>query len=229
MLRRRLECGGAALFRSVPVVRLFGDGHDFPVGRFRLPVQDSHRDEARRHQDRQAREANDPYRHLLRTVHGASADSDRLFILRTNELRYLDAHLDEGHVQETTVFDSVPAGPGSGSETLVRSIHDQIFNVHDSGDHLERLDMVGENRPQLASVLQSAQRTPRRSLRMKPARTCKVAVFYVHFHVKKTDKPIYDVRSKLNEKKPSIASAFQRYKPKKKHLCKQNSSTQTSC
>lgn len=108
MLRRRLERGSAPLLRAVPFVRLFGDGHDFPVGRFCLTVQNSHRNEARRHQNGQARKANDPHRHLFRAVHGARADSDSLFILRTNEFRFLDAHMDEGHVQEA-VFDSLPA------------------------------------------------------------------------------------------------------------------------
>lgn len=65
-----MERGDAAQFRAGAAARLPGTRHGVPAGRLRLAVPHQDCDEARRHQDRQAGEAHDPHRSLLRPLHG---------------------------------------------------------------------------------------------------------------------------------------------------------------
>lgn len=158
------------MLRVIPAVRIPHNGHDLPAGRLRVPVPDTHRDEARRHKNRQAGETDDPNRDFLRPLHGPSAHRDRLPLLRATLHRLVDADVDQGHVPQAQVRDPVSQRLRARQTAPLRGVHDQVSDVHDRRDHVQRVDLVREDRAQLEGLLQPAQGPARRSLCMKLAR-----------------------------------------------------------
>lgn len=167
MLRGHLERRGHASLRLDPSHRLPSLRHHFPNLGLRLPLPNSHGDETRRHQNRQTGKTHDKDRGLLRTLHPASADRDIVSHLRTHVLRGLDGHLESGHVRDIQVRHALSQGCPHEEPSEVRGVHDQIPHDDDSGHHFQRLDMVGEDRAQLESVLQQNKGQARRGVRVK--------------------------------------------------------------
>ena len=166
MQRRTVECRGPEDIRPNTTLRVLGLRYGLPLGRIRVVISHTYSNEARRHQDRQARKADDPHRILLGVVHRAGGHSNRVPLLRAPVLRLLDAHLDQRHVQEA-VLHTVSQGQGCGVQAAVRGLHDQVPHVHDRGIHVECLDLVWEDHAQLEGLHQQVKRTAHSCLRMR--------------------------------------------------------------
>lgn len=113
MLRGPLQRGSPPGLRPRPAMCLSRLRDNLPARRFRLPLQDSHCDEARRHKNGQIRKADDTNRYLLCPIHRSCTHRFSVSLLRAHVFRRVDAHMDEGHVQEA-VFDTVSARQGAG-------------------------------------------------------------------------------------------------------------------
>lgn len=169
MLCRSLERGGASGVRAGPSGRVPHPRGDFPNGRTGLAVQDPDGDEARRHQDGQAREADDADRGVQRAVHRACADRPRLPLLRAVLLRPVDADVERGDVLEAgqPVLDPLPhPGAGRRLQTELHRLHDQVPDGPHRRHHLQLLGLEQQDPHQLDQVREPAARKAERGVRL---------------------------------------------------------------
>jgi hypothetical protein len=152
VLRRDMERGRFAKLRPDTSLRLSSLWVSISNFRSDISLPDSYRDETRRYKNRQIGKTHDPHRRFFRIVHRTRNDSHCLFVLRTVQFRRLDDLVESRHVQQTELFGAMSARHPRIHPSLVSDFYDKVSHVHDRGNNVQRLDLVGQNGPQLESV-----------------------------------------------------------------------------
>lgn len=176
MLRRLVGRGDTVNLRADSSGGVPSPGYHLPLGRVRLSLQNPDSDEARRYQDRQAGEADDPNRCLLRHVHRACSGGYSLSRLRECVHGPLDGHLEQGNVLQARtahcLLDPLSCGrtgERSRKEAGVRTVHDQVPRDDGCRDHVLLLDLVREDSRVLEELLQQTQGAEVRGLSLRKA------------------------------------------------------------
>lgn len=104
-------------------------------GRICVPVQDPQRHQARRHQDRQTGEADDPDRDFHGAIYGASDYHSRMLLLRAAQQAELGDHAQ---------LLQLPAGAGP-PEPGLRGVYAQVLHVPSGGHYVRGVDLVRQD------------------------------------------------------------------------------------